>query len=85
MKKDPDNQTLRLRKRSVLLACVHSCQCISNSLSSYETRVASAAEFENPLEKLETKASHIARRIRGAVPEGKTYHFFTPDSFTISL
>ena len=73
IEKDPNDQTLRLKWRGVLLDCIHSCQCISNSLVSYETRVASGEEFSNPIEKLERKASVIAHRIRKAVPEGMKY------------
>ena len=73
LRKEPSNQKLRLRWRKVLLDCIHSAQCISNSLASYEKRIAAGDDFSHPVEKLEKKASVIAKRIRGAVPEGRSY------------
>ena len=73
LRENPRRQDLRLRWRKALLDSIHSAQCIANSLASYEKRVAAGDDFSHPIEKLEKKASVIAKRIRGAVPEGRSY------------
>ena len=83
LKREPDNDKLRLDMRKVIMDCIHQVQAITNTQSTYTRMVKTGKAFEDSMQKMWEETSWNAERQRRMCP-GKRYHpaFIHPKTVT---